>query len=365
MGLFRVIHSCFATLNILCTLLFIVAAFSDYVSPNQSILFSYLGLLFPFFFMLNVCVLLYWLIVRRWQMVFVVVCSFFVCWKPITHYAPLHPFPVDVSQKNVFKILTYNVMAFGYKNHTPDKPNAVLQYIADSGADIVCLQEYVVGRQVSHITQEKVDQALNMYPYYDVVPLVQKNRYAGALAIFSKYPILSSRRILYDSAINGSSIHEIDIKGKKLFVVNNHLESFKLTMDDRAAYADFIRNMNTETFDDLKETIHQKMGEAFRIRAEQAEIIAEEIQKLKGEYLVVCGDFNDSPISYTRRVMQGKLIDAFAASGTGIGITYNQNYFWFRIDHILHSSNMKAYNAKVDKVAISDHYPLWCYLEMK
>jgi len=365
MSPFRVIHSCIATLSILCTLLFIVATYSDYVSPNQSVFFSYLGLLFPFFFILNVCVLLYWLIVRKWLMVFVVVCSFFVCWKPIAHYAPLHPFPTDVSQKDVFKILTYNVMAFGYKDHTPDNPNEILQYIADSGADIVCLQEFMVGTLSRYMTQAKVDQALSMYPYHYAVPLVRKNRYSIGLAIFSKYPILSSRRIRYDSAINGSTIHEIDVKGKKLVVINNHLESFKLTMDDRANYSDFIRNINTETFDDLKETIQQKMGEAFLIRAEQAEIVSDEIQNLKGEYLVVCGDFNDSPISYSRRIMQGKLIDAFASSGTGIGITYNQNYFWFRIDHILHSPNMKAYNAKVDKIALSDHYPLWCYLEMK
>ena len=256
-------------------------------------------------------------------------------------------------------------MAFGYKDHTPDNPNEILQYIADSGADIVCLQEFMVGTLSRYMTQAKVDQALSMYPYHYAVPLVRKNRYSIGLAIFSKYPILSSRRIRYDSAINGSTIHEIDVKGKKLVVINNHLESFKLTMDDRANYSDFIRNINTETFDDLKETIQQKMGEAFLIRAEQAEIVSDEIQNLKGEYLVVCGDFNDSPISYSRRIMQGKLIDAFASSGTGIGITYNQNYFWFRIDHILHSPNMKAYNAKVDKIALSDHYPLWCYLEMK
>ena len=28
-------------------------------------------------------------------------------------------------------------------------------------------------------------------------------------------------------------------------------------------------------------------------------------------------------------------MDAFAESGRGMGITYNQNFFWFRIDNIL------------------------------
>ena len=364
MSPFRLIHSLIAIINLVCALLFVIAAFSDCISPNQNVLFSYVGLVFPGFFILNLCFLLYWLIVRKWMMVFVVSCSFLICWKPIMHYVSFHPIPTDVSQKKVLKILTYNVMAFGYKDHTSDNPNAIIEYIANSDADIVCLQEYMVGTQRNYMTQEKVDRALNMYPYYYTEPLVQKTRYSIGLAIFSKYPILNSRKIRYDSAINGSTIHEIEVNGKKLIVVNNHLESFKLTMADRSSYSDFIRNINTEAFDELKELIQRKMGEAFLIRAEQAEIVAEEIQNITGDYMVVCGDFNDTPISYARRIIQGTLIDSFAKSGTGLGITYNQNYFWFRIDHILHSPNMKAYNATVDNIDLSDHYPLWCYLEM-
>ena len=361
---FGLIQSIITTLSIIAALLFIVAAYSDSVSPNQSLLFSYLGLLFPVFLMLHSCFLLYWLILRKWMMLFVCLCSLFMCWQPISRYIPFHPVQVDVSSKNILKILTYNVMAFGYQDHTPEKQNEILQYISNSGADIVCMQEYMVGTQRNYMTQEKVDRALHMYPYYYSEPLVQKNRYSIGLAIFSKYPILDSRKILYDSSFNGSTIHEIKVKDKKLIVVNNHLESFKLTMEDRSYYSDFIQNMNTETFDEFKETIQRKMGEAFLIRAEQAEIVADEIQNLDGDYMVVCGDFNDTSISYTHRLMRKTMIDAFEESGTGVGITCNQNYFWFRIDHILHSSNMKAYNATVDNISMSDHYPIWCYLEM-
>ena len=52
-------------------------------------------------------------------------------------------------------------------------------------------------------------------------------------------------------------------------------------------------------------------------------------------------------------------------TGRGMGITYNQNFFWFRIDNILHSPNMTSMNCSVDKVAYSDHYPLWCYLKLE
>ena len=117
--------------------------------------------------------------------------------------------------------------------------------------------------------------------------------------------------------------------------------------------------------DDLKGAFEQKLGPAFRIRAKQAEAVSEEIKNAKGDYVLVCGDFNDTPISYAHRTIQGDLTDAFAESGRGMGITYNQNFFWFRIDNILHSPNMTSMNCSVDKVAYSDHYPLWCYLKLE
>jgi endonuclease/exonuclease/phosphatase family metal-dependent hydrolase len=342
-----------------------MAAFSDAVSPDKWVLFSYLGLLFPFFLALNFFFLIYRMLMRKWTFLFLAVCSFLICWKPVSGYIPLHLCREDVPQKNVLKILTYNVMAFGYQPHVKKKPNPILRYIVDSKADIVCMQEYIAGTSPTHLlTEGKIAKALSMYPYHYSVPLVKYQTYSIGLAVYSKYPIVKSWKIRYDSSFNGSTVHEIDVNGKKVMVVNNHLESFKLTMEDRSKYAEFIRNLNSDTFDGLRETVQRKLGSAYLIRAEQADIIADEIRKLQGDYVIVCGDFNDTPISYAHRTIQGTLTDAFVESGNGLGITYNQNLFWFRIDHILHSDNMKSYRTTVDKVALSDHYPVWCYLEM-
>ena len=80
-------------------------------------------------------------------------------------------------------------------------------------------------------------------------------------------------------------------------------------------------------------------------------------------YIIVCGDFNDTPISYTHRTIAQDLDDAFTQSGRGLGISYNQNRFYFRIDNILTSKNLRAYNCTVDRsIKESDHYPIWCYI---
>ena len=287
------------TANVIVILLFIASAFSDRISPDRSVLFSYLGLGFPVFCVLNLCFVIYWLFLWEWRFVLVGLCSFLICKGPVTRYFPFHDRMSDIPKENVLKVLTYNVMGFGYKGHTEDSPNPIIRYIANSGADIVCLQEYAVGTS------------------------------------------------------------------KKLTLINNHLESFKLTMEDRSHYSAFIKNLNSETLDGLRSSIEQKLGPAFQIRARQARAVAEEIKKIDTDYILVCGDFNDTPISYAHRTIQGPLKDAYAASGRGVGVTYNENFFWFRIDNILHSANMKPINCTIDKVRYSDHYPMWCYLQLK
>jgi endonuclease/exonuclease/phosphatase family metal-dependent hydrolase len=335
------------------------------VSPEKSLFFPYLGLLFPFFLLLNFFFLIYWVIMQKWMFLFIVSCSILICWKPVSGYIPIHPRQEAVPEKNVIKLLTYNVMAFGYQPHKKNKPNPIIQYIIDSRADIVCMQEYMVGKSADFLTQEQIIKALDMYPYHYNLPLVDYQKYAIGLAIYSKYPVTKSWKVRYDSASNGSTVHEMDVNGKKLIVVNNHLESFKLTTEDRSKYEDFIKNINSDTFDGLRETVQRKLGSAYLIRAEQADVISEEISKLKADYLIVCGDFNDTPVSYAHRTIQGSMVDSFVESGNGLGTTYNQNFFWFRIDHILHSPNMKSYHTTVDKISLSDHYPIWSYLELK
>lgn len=354
------IHSLLMTSNVVVVILFIIAAYSDRVPPQTSLLLSYMGLGFPVLCVLNISFIVYWICLQKWKFTLVGILSFIVCFGPVTTYFPLHGKSNEIPD-NALKVLTYNVMGFAYKNHTEAKPNKIVKYIIDSGADIVCLQEYSVSPSEKYLTTKKLYSALSMYPYKNVSDLASGSK----IAVFSKYPIRNSRRVKYASAFNGSSVHEITIKGKTLTLINNHLESLKLTSEDRTKYAEFIKSLSADKFDGLKGTIQRKIGPAFLLRAKQADAVAAEIKNAKGDYILVCGDLNDTPISYAHRTIQGPLVDAFAESGCGMGISYNQNFFFFRIDHIFHSDNITSVNCTVDgKMKESDHYPVWCYLVM-
>lgn len=353
----------FITANVVFLLFMLLAAYSDRFSPEKSLLMAYLGLGFPIFFAVNFFYAIYWLFTRDWKLFLVSVVVFVICWGPISRYYPFH-FKQDVPVENTIKVLTYNVMNFAGKRHTPLSPNRIIDYIAQSEADIVCLQEYTVVHSGKNLTGKDVYEALDMYPYRAVMELNRSRYSISGITVFSKYPINKSRKIDYGSKHNGSAIHELEVNGKKLALVNNHLESFKLTQKDRSQYSSLIKSFDSETLGEIRGTFQQKLGPAFVLRAKQAEAVAEEIKKLKADYIVVCGDFNDTPLSYAHRVIQGDLKDAFVASGKGMGTTYNQNLFWFRIDNILHSSNITSYNCTVDRVKYSDHYPMWCYLQL-
>ena len=76
--------------------------------------------------------------------------------------------------------------------------------------------------------------------------------------------------------------------------------------------------------------------------------------------VIVCGDFNDTPVSYTYHQLSKNLNDAFVESGKGINYTYSGILPVFRIDYILYDDFFKSHDYNVNKIKISDHYPVSC-----
>ncbi|KAI4359311.1 hypothetical protein C825_001345 [Parabacteroides sp. ASF519] len=125
--------SLFVLANVLIVVLFVISAYSDRVSPDTILSFSYLGLVFPILCVLNLCFILYWLFLWEWRFLLIGLCSILICWGPVKKYFPYHSRTKDIPKENVLKVLTYNVMAFAYLNHTAESPNKILEYIAGSG----------------------------------------------------------------------------------------------------------------------------------------------------------------------------------------------------------------------------------------
>ena len=124
-----------------------------------------------------------------------------------------------------------------------------------------------------------------------------------------------------------------------------------------------ITHFNSEKLGTFKNTLVSKLATGYRIREDQANKLRAILDSIKYP-VIVCGDFNDTPISYCYQHIRGDLSDAFSQTGFGPGISYHENLFLFRIDHIFYSDDFKAYNAKIHNVKYSDHYPMSVVLEM-
>ncbi len=350
--------------NIFFIGILLFSAYSPWIiNPEVHPVLSCAGLVFPAFLLINLCFLFFWLFTYP-RLALIPLCGFLLCIGQIRTYIPIN-FRTEKIPDNCIKVLSYNVMGFNkLKKDSEEVPNPILKYIQEKNPDIICMQEYQFSSSKRHLTEADITRVFSNYPYHKKYN-VNRKRMGNWLACYSKYPILSSRIIPYKSSYNGSVIYELLVKGDTITLINNHLESNKLTKEDKDVYEDMIKNPQAKKVSNGVRQLVKKLAEASAIRAVQAKVIAKEISASKHQSIIVCGDFNDTPISYAHRVIAQNLDDTFTKSGCGLGISYNQNKFYFRIDNILTSKNLKAYNCMVDKsIKESDHYPIWCYIAL-
>lgn len=358
------------TINVLVALLLLLSTLAPITSPFNFVIISYLGLGFPILLFANICFFFLWLIFLKWKYVVVQLIILLGCWNSINTYIPLNSPTKDIPEKT-FKILSYNVRGFDWLTGDEARNNPIFSYLANSGADIICMQEFAVEEKKKKdkiISLEELDGFLEEYPYRTIIRLGDTiNSCMYGLACYSKFPIEKVARIPIESAFNGAGMYEIKIGKKSVTIVNNHLESNRLTAEDKVLFKELVVDKNRDKFDAVTQTIRSHLDPAFKARAIQADIIAEciRIQREKTDAMIVCGDFNEPPISYAYQTIKGNFLDAFKYTGRGVGITYHEDGFYFRIDYIFHSLNLQAYNCTVGDVKYSDHYPIWSWIKFK
>ncbi|MDD2328480.1 MAG: endonuclease/exonuclease/phosphatase family protein [bacterium] len=353
----------FAT-NLVVILLLLTSFLSWKVSPLKTNLFSYIGLGFGFILLLNIAYLIFWIFFSKWKLALVSLGAILICHKPVTTFFPTHLFPVKEPHGTI-EVLTYNVQGFPEERDKNSAKHPILDYIAATDADIVCLQEYLVSKTGQSIfSQRDVNRILNQYPYQSVTGLESSGKYhIFGLACFSKHPIEQTEEIVFESSYNGAAVYTINIDGKRYTVANVHLESNSIMAEDKKLYSDFIQNNDSVKLEEVASNIRSRLGNAYRMRARQVEKVKRVLATQGTEGTIICGDFNDTPISYAYARMKKGLKDAYVSTAFGPGITYHEDLFLFRIDYILHSEELKAFRTRVDRVTYSDHYPLRTHLK--
>lgn len=342
--------------HILAMLALIFALLASIIPPDQIWVFSFFGLIFLPLFVVNIGFTIIWILLRRKFWLLSIVPLFLGFSSFLNHFN----FSFR-SEKNIpassMKVMTFNTHNFSVPEG--EKSNEFLhntfRFIENEHPQIVCFQDFNLPYKGKY-SAESLKDLLNL-PYskfrndfnYTII------KGASGLAIYSKYPIIDSNWIKFEDEYIGMYV-DIQCKTEVVRVFSIHLQSYRLFDEDKiilttpAAYS----NMDKAKIKSDSRRIAWKLRWAFKRRAPEARLIAEAI-KQSPYPVIVCGDFNDTPASYTYHTIAKNLKDPFNSFGSGIAKTYNQSKYPFRIDYILHSEKLHSLNIHINSTKASDH----------
>lgn len=339
---------------------------SIYVSPQQFWPLAFFGLVFPFILFANGLFLLYWLLRRRWHFLLslLVIC---LCGYPILRSIQFRSADGAVSADQPLKVMSYNVRLFNLYNwkHNTEVRNQILDFLADENPDIICFQEFFHSSDKFYFntldTLLSLQDARNLHTRFTATV---KAKHHFGIATFSRFPIITRGEVAFENGGNNICIFtDLLVRGDTLRVYNVHLASIHLGREDYQFIDEIGDNNNQDRLaGGLK--IVKALKRAYVKRAVQAETLAKHIAECPYP-LMVCGDFNDTPSSYTYQTIASQLQDAFMESGSGFGNTYNGRLPSFRIDYLLHSPELQSHGFRTVRKDLSDHFPVIGYLDFK
>lgn len=348
--------------NVVTILLLLLSGYCDHVNPERFPLIACMGLVFPFLLLANLTFLVFWVAVS-WRKLWLPLAGLALACVPINIYIPLNT-PQQPAEGSI-KVLSYNVHGFSGMVWGQDIFDSVFHYICRQQPDIVCLQE-------GHDSWRHCErQFAKVFAYNDSVRISTNERKSiNSIQLHTRYPILRKERIPVSSVteMNGAAAFYLDYEGDTLLLVGCHLENVHLDNKDRVAYKTILKGkMQRDTAKNESRLLVGKLCGAFAVRARQAKAVRDYVEQHRhGHPVIVCGDLNDTPISYARRQVCGHLTDAFVECGRGFGLSYNQKGFNFRIDHLFCSDHFIPQQCTIDaEMSPSDHYPLICWLKKR
>lgn len=355
----------FIIVNLIVATLMMMTFIASHVSPDKLLLPAYATLLLPALIFFNLLFVFFWIAIKKWHFL-ISLSIMFLCWNIIRNTFPINLKNSDNNQsEHDFSLMTYNTYANAMMvKHLKNSPNPVIQYMLDKNPDILCIQEYSASQKQEHLTEKDLLDIFKKYPYHHIHFKVNTGWSYSGNAIFSKYPIVHKAIVKYQSDYNTTIYSDIQIKEKTIRVFNCHLESNKITENDKVIAGKLKDNFDTENIKGTTMLFSKKLGSAYKIRAKQANAVSETIKNSPYPVIVV-GDFNDLPSSYTYTTIKGNMHDAFVEKSSGLGWTFSSSLLNFRIDYVLYDPAFEIKSFVLDnQTHHSDHFPLYCKISI-
>jgi len=357
----------FVAANIITVIFYLLACITPWLNAGNHPYIAILSLIFPLLFFIVIGLLFYWL-VRKSKWVFVFIPCLLFGWKSFSVMLGFHSNTTFVAGKGPgdIRILTWNLSSWGESSRGNEAKinyhKQMMEVIKQADPDLLCFQEFTYSAFWNNHDSILPSLLAMGYRY----SYLKKTWYAAyqykpnrlpSVAIFSRYPIEDTAHFDYNDADFAEPLisADININQQKLRLFTTHLQSVRFDYDDY----DALRNLKTP----YKASVQQsratagKLKYAYKRRALEADTINNKIQESPYP-VILCGDFNDVPTSYTYFTAKGNLQDAFLQKGSGFGRTFRYISPTLRIDYILADKKFDIVQYHIFKATYSDHYPV-------
>jgi endonuclease/exonuclease/phosphatase family metal-dependent hydrolase len=350
----------------------ITALLSAYVSmfnPAKYWFIAITGLGFPILFAGNIFLLIIWGMRRR-KLAFLPLAVFVLTLMKIPAI-----YQMDESRKkpdyiegqsDELKVMSYNVRLFDLYNwtHNITTKEEIFRLLDRQKPDILCLQEFYSSEDKNFENEKRLREDLKAQYAHIEYPITLNKTDHWGIATYSSNPIINKGVLYFDKRTANICIFtDINLGTDTIRVYNCHLESVRFG----AAEYKFIENLGNEQDDETvarTRNILKRLKIAFIKRAAQADMISKHIGTSPYP-VIVCGDFNDTSLSYTYKTISAGLLDAFRESGCGMGSTYTGPIPGLRIDYILHSERFYSYDFEIPNSRLSDHFPILTHMVLQ
>lgn len=323
-----------------------------FFEPEKLWYFSLTGLVAPIVYLVAIGLALYWIIRWRWRMFIFVSAFILLGWPYISLYYKIQigkEYGTPRYERGNIKVLTYNVRGFKDEMWTTSTADSVVSLIKHQNPDIICFQEFP--------TQgEEHDKLFERLAKYNRTPI--QAVYEDGVICFSKYRIIKSDSIAGFCGTAKGQWADLKVNDDTIRLYNLHLQSTSINSEERRYISDveFLQSADSGRVSKFR-SMAERLYENSCMRSHQVDALRHDMEHCQRP-VIVCGDFNDVPLSYSYRTVASGLQDTFSEQGNGYAHTFAGFFNLLRIDYILVSEQFRTLSYEVLPTDLSDHYPV-------
>ncbi|UOG74436.1 endonuclease/exonuclease/phosphatase family protein [Hymenobacter tibetensis] len=315
---------------------------------------------------LNLLAVPYWLL-RNWRVAALPLLVAVLTWPHFQRGVALHPLRVAPAAKEDglrVRVLSANVRIFNVypqlRNAGLASSRSMIQWVAESPAEIICLQEFYNEPRTSTGKEKDVFNSFERIGArsgrqgFLSRTLTNSIGAEFGMAIFSRYPILRRGTVKFGKLSQNHAMW-VDLRlpnADTIRVFNFHLQS--MSLDEK----DIVDSYSSKAgFRSKGLGLLRRFKRGMVARSWQVDTLTRRFERSPYP-LLLCADLNDLPYSYSYDQLADDFQNAWATVGNGVGPTYNGKLPFVRIDNQFAGPEWQVDDFWVHyEIPYSDHYP--------